>query len=39
MKDFIKFINDSPTSFEAIGNIASLLDKKGYEELSEKKAL
>ena len=37
MKDFIKFINDSPTSFEAIDNIASMLDKKGYEELNEKK--
>ncbi|MDO4499901.1 MAG: M18 family aminopeptidase [Erysipelotrichaceae bacterium] len=35
MKDMLKFLNESPTSFQAITNIAEMLDKEGYKELKE----
>jgi len=35
MKDLMKFLNDSPTSFEAITNITKRLSEKGYCELKE----
>lgn len=34
-KEMIKFINDSPTAFNAISNIKDILNKKGYVELLE----
>ena len=35
MKDLIRFLNESPTAFEAVENMISLLEEKGYEGLKE----
>ncbi|MBR2578251.1 MAG: M18 family aminopeptidase [Erysipelotrichaceae bacterium] len=35
MKDLIKFLNNSPTAFEAVENISEILKENGYEELKE----
>ena len=37
MKDFIKFIDESVTAFQAIDSISKILKKEGYEELDETK--
>ena len=35
MKELIRFLNESPTAFEAVENIAALLKENGYTELKE----
>lgn len=38
MNELIKFLNDSPTSFNAISTIGTLLDQNDYVELKESEA-